>query len=68
MENYQYEENFVKIRADDSKGGIDICTNCKNFTIREALQHTFNQRFVINSHFTETEQICSRFSIRVDLN
>ena len=48
-------------------GTLESCTLCRNFTVREALEYTFNGnlKLVINSDTNETNKNCSQYTFQV---
>ena len=65
-ELYKSEIKQFKIRGDYFNETIEPCTNCRNFTVRQALEYTFNgnQDLIISSG-TENVKNCSQITFHV---
>lgn len=48
MEIFKSETSQIKIRGVDNEGNFDeSCKECKNFTVREAIESTFNRNMTL---------------------
>ncbi len=59
-EIYKSERKQIRIRGAYPNGTVESCNNCRNFTVREALEYTFNGNNMLTI-FTDkknTKEIC----------
>jgi hypothetical protein len=69
-EMYRAESKQIKIRGAYLNGTVESCTNCRNFTVRDALEYTFNgnQMLGIFTSKKETKELCQKYYLGVDIN
>ena len=69
-ELYKSEIKHIKIRGEYKNGTVESCTVCRNFTVREALEYTFNgkQALIISSGTKDPKKDCNQYYVVVHIS